>query len=167
MGAFAPGYKELGDYFKKMQKDMESRADEYGFLGGSDWIAHGERPTGNHLLTVMYFKSAEGIHKWAHDPMHREGWAWWNKNVEKFSHLSIYHEIFVAPKGHWETIYINSDPMLMAGVTVPLKKKDGAVKWTSPIVDASRGLLKSSRGRMMLSDGSDNDVYKDDPYQKA
>ncbi|KAF2434346.1 hypothetical protein EJ08DRAFT_693879 [Tothia fuscella] len=73
MGILAPGYKELGEYFYSMQKDVEASAEKYGFLGGSDWTATGERATGNHLLTVMYFKNSEGLHAFAHDSLHRDG----------------------------------------------------------------------------------------------
>jgi hypothetical protein len=46
-------------------------------------------------------------------------------------------------------------------------KTEAGTKWASPIVDASRGVLKSSRGRMTMTDGKDNEKYSDDPYEKA
>jgi hypothetical protein len=158
MGILAPGFKELGDYFTSMQADVEAKASNYGFLGGSDWIANGERSTGNELMAVMYFKTSEGLHKYATDPQHREAWNWWNKTFHKYPHLSIWHEMYVAPAGHWETIYVNSKPLLLAASSVGVKT-EGGEKFVSPIVDASRGVLKSSRGRMTLSDGNENDSF--------
>jgi hypothetical protein len=36
----------------------------------------------------------------------------------------------------------------------------GGFNWISPLVDASRGALRSSRGRLGMVDGADNDQYK-------
>jgi len=164
LGMFAPGFKQLGDYFAKMIKDVERNAEQYDYLGSSDWSANGERATGNESMTVMYFKSSEGVHAYAHGDLHREGWDWWNKNIAKHPHISIWHELYVAPAGHWENIYINGRPLLFGATTYPITSKDGEKKWVSPVVDASRGLLKSSRGRMTLTDGKDNNQYGSDPY---
>lgn len=38
--------------------------------------------------------------------------------------------------------------------------------WISPIVDARRGLLKTSAGRMSQSTATEHDAYNDDPYEK-
>jgi hypothetical protein len=167
MGALAPGYKQLGDYFTKMVKDVERNAEKYTYLGSSDWIANAERPTGNEVMTVMYFKTSEGLHAYAHGELHREVWNWWNKTFASHTHISIWHELFVAPKGAWETIYVNTRPLLMGATTYPIKTKDGGTKWVSPVVDASRGVLKSSRGRMTMTDGKDNEKYGNDPYDMA
>lgn len=166
MGALAPGLKELGNYFEAMIKDVESNAEKYTYLGSSSWIANAERPTNNELMTIIYFKTSEGLHNYAHGDLHREGWNWWNKNVAGFNHISIWHEVFVAPKGHWENIYINTRPLLMGATTFPVKTEEGT-KWISPVVDASRGVLKSSRGRMTLTDGTDYEKYAPDPYAKV
>jgi hypothetical protein len=148
-----------------MQKDVEANAAKYDFLGGSDWTAAGERNTGNHLLSVMYFKSSEGLHTFAHDELHRKGWNWYNKHVHDYPYISIYHEMYVVPKGHWESIYVNSEPMLMGATTVPLKGENRETKWVSPIVDATRGVLKSSKGRLTLTNGNDNDGYGYEDYE--
>lgn len=165
MGLFGPGFKELGDYFESMVNDVKANAVKYDFLGNSNWTAAEKRSTGNHLLNVMYFKSPEGLHAFAHDELHREGWNWYNKHIHDYPHMSIYHEMFVVPKGHWESIYVNSEPMLMGAMRVPLKGQDGQTKWFNPIVDASRGVLKSSKGRLTLTDGQDNDGYGYEEYE--
>ncbi|QDS72365.1 hypothetical protein FKW77_008229 [Venturia effusa] len=165
MGALAPGFKRLGDFFDSMIRDVEAHAEEYTYLGSSDWIANAERSTGNEIMTVIYFKTSEGLHNYAHGELHRQGWNWWNKNLARFNHLSIWHEVYVAPKGHWENIYINTRPLLMGATAFPVKTEAGT-KWVSPVVDASRGVLKSSRGRMTLGDGTDYEMYAPDPYAK-
>jgi hypothetical protein len=167
MGILGPRFKELGGFFDKMQRDLDANAEKYGLLGASSWIGNGERATGNELLTVMYFKTAEGVHAFAHDPLHREGWLWWNKIIASTPYISIWHELYVAPKGHYESIYVNSEPILLGSVVSPIQTKQGK-QWISSVVDASRGVLKSSRGRMTLTDGEEKehaDWYE--PYPGA
>jgi hypothetical protein len=89
MGAFAPGFKELGDYFTNMIKDVESYAEKYTYLGSSDWIANAERSTGNEVMSVMYFKTSEGLHAYAHGELHGEAWNWWNKTVGSHAYIGI------------------------------------------------------------------------------
>lgn len=44
----------------------------------------------------------------------------------------------------------------------------GIGKWMSPLVDARKGQLRTSNGRMGLSaTGDDNEKYGDDPYVKV
>jgi hypothetical protein len=58
LGVLAPGYKETGDFMMRMQKDVDERAEEYGFLGSSFYLA-AERETSNGNMSVMYFKDPE------------------------------------------------------------------------------------------------------------
>jgi hypothetical protein len=58
LGLLAPGFKELGDYFTSMNRDIEKRSEEYGLLGNSNWIGM-ERDSSNDLMTVMYFRDSE------------------------------------------------------------------------------------------------------------
>ena len=138
LGLFAPGYKKLGDYFEAMTRDVEAQAETYEYLGSQHWVSEGQRDTNNELMSVMYFKTSEGLHKYAHGPLHREGWNWWNKNLAKHPHIGIWHEVFVAPKGAWETIYINSQPLGLGAAQFPVSTKDGR-QWRSSLVDATRG----------------------------
>jgi Domain of unknown function (DUF4188) len=147
----------------RMQSELNADAAKYGMLGASTWLENG-RSTQNELMIVMYFKSADDIHEYAHGPLHREAWNWWNKTMTKHKHIAIWHEIFVAPAKHWESIYVNTKPTLMGATSYPIKTPEGT-KWQSPIVDARKGPLKSSKGRMTMTDGKDNDVYEGDPYE--
>ncbi|KAF2670082.1 hypothetical protein BT63DRAFT_424047 [Microthyrium microscopicum] len=163
MGILAPGFKEVGDYMIKMQKDSSARAQEYGLLASSAWMST-ERDSSNEVMYVMYFRNTEGLHKYAHDDLHRQAWNWWNKTYKQHEHISIWHEVFAAPAKSWETLYANSHPTLLAAASVDVKTETGT-QFFSPIVDASRGLLKSAKGRMAWSDGKDNDRYGQDPFQ--
>ncbi|KAL0259824.1 hypothetical protein SLS55_005564 [Diplodia seriata] len=176
LGMFAPGGKELGDFFDGLVKDCEKRAEEYGILGVTSYMTAGETATNSETMTVMFFENVEGLHKFAHDPLHREAWNWWNKNLDKLKHISIWHEVFRCPAGNWEGIYVNSHPRGLGATTVPLTlEKDnealgvkaGEKVHCYPIVDARRGPLKTSAGRISSigSDAKEHEKYNDDPYE--
>lgn len=165
MGALAPGFKEMGDYFLAMMKDLEEHKSENGMLGASNWMGS-ERSTSNELLVLFYFRSVEDIHKFAHGEVHRAGWNYWNKTVHQHPHLSIWHEVFRAGSGNWESIYANSAPTgLSATAFKGISEETGESVWHSPVVDARKGLLKTSAGRMSRSQGAEHDKYNDDPYE--
>jgi hypothetical protein len=166
LGTFAPGFKEVGKFFKSMVASLEACPEEYGFLGASGWLNSGDRGASSQLMTMIYFSSYEGLHKFAHGPEHQEGWKWWHKGISKFGHIGLMHEVFRAPKGHWEGVYVNYHPTGLAATSKKITRKtaEGNVtEWVSPVVDASKGLLRTSYGRMGKRDGSDNDKYGD-PY---
>lgn len=98
LGVLAPGYREMGEYMMNMAKELDARADEFGFLGMTSWIANGQRETRNEFLEVCYFRSVEGLLKFAHSELHRKGWSWYSSQVKKLPHLSIYHETYHVPK---------------------------------------------------------------------
>jgi len=130
-------------------KELDKRADEFGFLGMTKWVNSGDRTTSSELMQVCYFRNVEGLHKYAHDKLHREGWDWWNKDYAKMPHNSIWHETYMVPKGAWESIYVNSHASGINSTTSSYVDRDtGKTMWASPVVDASRGLLRSSAGRM-------------------
>ena len=166
LGLLAPGAKKIGDYFSSMVKDLEEHADKFGFLGMTSWVNNSTRATNNELLDVCYFRTTEGLHKFAHSKYHREGWDWWNKTVKEHPHLSIYHETYHVPKGHWESIYVNSH---ISGINSTVHKvtdeMTGKEMYTYPVVDASKGLLKTSAGRMSRSKADEHDNYYD-PYDR-
>ena len=66
------------------------------------------------------------------------------------------------PKGHWETIYINSHPSHLGSATFKTYDSEkGTDVYSSPIVDASKGLLRTSKGRMSRSKGDENESFKE------
>jgi len=157
LGLFAPGLKELGDYFNGMLEELDEKADEFGFLGSSTWIGNA-KTSANSFLNVMYFKTPEDLHRYAHSEKHMKGWTWWSQVHAKYPHLSIFHETFAVPEGAYETIYMHMKPTLMAGTSVPIKTEQGT-EWRSTVVDATKSPLNSHKGRMGKSDGTDNDKY--------
>ncbi|KAF2838908.1 hypothetical protein M501DRAFT_975861 [Patellaria atrata CBS 101060] len=168
LGIIGPGVQEIGTYFNRMSKELEHEFDTYGMLGITEWTAN-ERPTGNEILQVCYFKNAEGLHKFAHGPTHRAGWDWWNRTIASHPHISIWHEIYHVPAQRWETIYANSSPTLLGGCRVPIVTKsatsDGTEKrWMRPLVDATRGPLRTSRGRMGVSRALEHEGYRGYEY---
>lgn len=92
--------------------------------------------------------------------------------VKDLNHMGINHEIYVADRGNWETVYVNFQPTML-GATTYLKrngKLEGGVvpdEWLSPLVDASRGKLRTSAGRLgpKYGDGSENEKYGPSPYE--
>jgi hypothetical protein len=102
------------------------------------------------------------------------------------------HELYQVPKSNWESIYVNYHPTGLGAfpnpptpllfppekntntttaATTDLAKtpaEDGkgpdVTTWVSPIVDASKGRLRSSAGRMARDMGDGNEKYGDDPY---
>ena len=98
-------------------------------------------------------------------------------------HITIYHETYHVPvrlipsaamhsilillqAGNWESIHVNNH-ISGLGSTVFKIVEEGTGKdvYTHPIVDASKGVLKTSAGRMARSAGKDHEGKLDvDPY---
>jgi hypothetical protein len=163
LGIFAPGVKQIGDYFRQMMIDLEAHDEEFGLMGATNWLNASARTTQNETLVVAYFKTVEGVHAFAHSDFHMGAWKWWNAHVKDWPHMSIYHELYHVQAGDWETIHANSH---VGGLPSARVKTDDGL-WVSPMVDASRGLLKTSAGRMSRSGGGDHEELPlgEDPYQ--
>ncbi|KAK7964108.1 hypothetical protein PG996_008200 [Apiospora saccharicola] len=163
MGAFSPGFKKLGTQLEKMRaalEDDKAYGDRYGFLCQTTFLVANERRTGSQLMMMCYFRSVDGIHAFAHGPLHREAWTWWYDITKKYPHLSIQHELYNVPPGHWENIYVNAHPSGLA-IDAPVRCERG---WTRPLFDARKLSLKTTMGRLGRSDGTDNDKYGPEPY---
>jgi hypothetical protein len=150
LGMLGPGYDVVGEYFGKMMKELNKSAAEHGFLGGSNWIGQ-ERPTSNEVMSVLYFESLEALHGYAHGPLHSKAMEWWNATEKQIPHVAIMHEIFLAPPGHWEGIYMNYSPTGLGATSTRVQRKlEGggeATQWVNPLVKGV-GKLKYSKGRM-------------------
>ena len=138
-------------------------------MGMSNWIAAGERPANNEFATISYWRSVEDLHNFALSPVHREAWNWWSDTYSKHKNVGIMHEIFAVPERRgWEGIYANYPPTGLGRTTktVESSEKGGQKMWINPIIDASRGAYRSSRGRMDRGDpdGKGNDSVAREPY---
>ena len=72
--------------------------------------------------------------------------------MKEHGYVGIMHEVYEADRGRWESVYANFQPTLL-GATTFVKKEgrlEGGVvgeEWVSPLLDASRGQLRTSVGR--------------------
>lgn len=130
-------------------------------LGETTWIEANARQSNNQVMAACYFRSLEELHRYAHSPLHREAWNWWNSITKTHPHLSIMHEVYHAPKGHWENIYVNYHLTGIANMRAEVKVPDEGIR---PIVDATRGSLRTQTGRLARGDGADNEKYGEEPY---
>lgn len=164
-GIFARDFGKIGDYFMSMRQDLEVNATTNGFLGARTWLGASDRTTSSETLTIYYFKSMDDVHNFAHGPVHREGWDFWNKLVKqgKAGQYSLMHEVFEAPKGSWECVYLNCEPTNFGSTLHPIENENGVVQWVSPLIDA-KGKYRTSNGRQGIDDGTGNDKYGDEPY---
>ncbi|RFU34286.1 hypothetical protein B7463_g2098, partial [Scytalidium lignicola] len=171
MGAFAPKFDDFSQWLTAMIKGLEDpKSQENGFLGISPWNRTAPNG-GTEIVTISYWRSLQDVHNYAHsDEVHKKAWKWWEDNVADLEHIGIMHEVFEAPAGMWEGIYINFQPMLL-GATTFLKKGDtmigGSVDdaWISPLVDARKGRLRTSNGRRgQTGKMSDEDVFGKNAY---
>ena len=130
-----------------MFQELEAKADEYNFLGLDTFNQMTQTTTGGLLMTIMYFKSTEDVHRYANGPLHREAWDWYNRFAKTHGNLGIMHETYEAPAGQWENVYKNIAPTGFAVTQHRVYAEDGTERWISPIVDANKGRLSSSNGR--------------------
>ncbi|CAO2653337.1 Nn.00g027480.m01.CDS01 [Neocucurbitaria sp. VM-36] len=158
LGLFAPGAKQTGDFFFSLVKDLNEHPTENGWLGGSTVSGHPtDTSSSGHLSIIGYFKTMDDLHKFAHGPAHREAWNWWNANAGKMPYIGVYHEAYDVPAHHWETVYLQT-PRLGLGAT---RIQDENGEWKIPLVDASKGVWRSSAGRMGRNGGetASGDLY--------
>lgn len=94
------------------------------------------------------------MHRFAYGEKHRKARDRYNPLAkERSAVLGINHEIFSSELGQWEAKYGNFQPTLL-GTTTYLKKGDKMIggtvedKWVSGLVDARRGKLRTSAGRL-------------------
>jgi hypothetical protein len=99
----------------------------------------------------------DDLHRFAHGDKHREAWNWWNKNVKSMPHIGVYHEAYDVPAKNWEAIYLQTPKLGLGGGKVEM----GDGTWEDMLVDARKGVWRSSAGRMGRSEGWVHDV---DPY---
>jgi heme-degrading monooxygenase HmoA len=152
-GFFGPGFSTLGEYLGRMLKDLDANAASAGFLGQTTYTRKDERGAVE-ITNIMYWKDLASIHEFAHSPLHREAWSWWEATLKEHSFMGINHEIYEAESGAWETIYGNFQPTGY-GATSHFVRDGGKLEsgvvsdqWVSPLVEANRGKLARSSGRL-------------------
>ena len=151
-GIFGSQFTELFNWFKKMDVEFNAERAPKGFLGQTSFNRKDERGALEFSM-ISYWRSIEDLHAYAHGPLHREAWLWWEKTLKQNDCVGINHEIFEAPPGHWENVYVNFQPTGLGSTSV-LKKGDkleGGViddEWIAPLVDVRKGKLSKSSARL-------------------
>ena len=109
---------------------------------------------GLEFIFLSYWRSLSDLHEFAHAPLHRDSWLWWEKGLKEHDVVGISHEVYEAAPGHFENAYVNFQPTALGGTTY-LRRMDGKFEggelkdeWVSPLVDAKRGRLASMSGRL-------------------
>lgn len=100
--------------------DTAEGREKYGFLNSSSYVGTASS-TSNEIMTITHWRNIEGIHEFAHSPVHREIWDWWNRTAKEHPFISIMHELYSA-KGRsaaHESAYINYAPTLL-GKSIPI-----------------------------------------------
>lgn len=145
LGILAPGVRTFVNYFGSMADDLESRRSEYGMLGSSSWIANKERSSNNDILFIYYFRTVDGVNKFAHDASHLNGLKWYTRFSKHHKHLALRHELYHIPAGHWENIFLNSHPTLIGATSY---YDGGQGKWATMLQPGTAEPLQSMWGRM-------------------
>ncbi|KAF4984335.1 hypothetical protein FZEAL_446 [Fusarium zealandicum] len=146
LGIAAPGFTKVADYFTAMQRDLSARRDDYGLLSVSNWRGD-ERASNNTLLITYYFRDVEGLHRFAHDELHRKAWDW--IAASRIKHIGIFHETFCVPAHAYETVYVNCHPVLMGRSAVETTGVGEEERWTNVLVSADVPALKTQWARLM------------------
>ena len=168
-GFIAPEFIKMANYFTKVADDADEKKADNGFLGQSFWTCR-DKNGSCQLNTISYWRTLEDLHAFAHGPVHREAWDWWAKTLKQHDYLGINHEIYSADKGQWENIYVNFQPTGL-GATTYLRKGDKleggivADEWVSPLVQANKGKLRTSSGRLGRSAGAAHNKYGTKEYE--
>jgi fumagillin biosynthesis monooxygenase len=163
LGFLSPGAGTAATHFRQCMETINAPANaaRYGLLGSSYWRA-AERATQNTMMVVLYFRSVDGLKKFAEDKAHREAWEWLIKEAP--GHVGFYHELFCVENGGWETVYIGMPPTLLGatGTMINSKEKEECVieddgrraeekqeQWVRNLVDANGvATLRSMFSRM-------------------
>ncbi|KAK4445364.1 hypothetical protein QBC34DRAFT_413389 [Podospora aff. communis PSN243] len=153
LGALAPGYGKLVGYIGNMISELSRENEKHGFLGCTGWTALTEQRSGNQVMVVCYFRTLEDLHGFAHGPLHRKAWDWWNGITKAHPHLSIMHEVYHAPKGHWENIFINNH---LTGIANTVSRVNVEGKKIRPLFSGNLGGMRSQLGRLGRGNGEEN-----------
>ena len=104
--------------------------------------------------TLTYWQSIEHLHAFAHAPVHREGWSWWDQYRREHKDVGIYHETYFSPKGNWETIYENMQPFGMGKIRYPVAGGEkGEGQPISGLVPAKEVKFRGMANRMAKEEG--------------
>lgn len=161
LGVFAPGARAMTQRFRDTLAALEAQRTEYGVLGG-DLFRGGSAARTSHdtIFLVLYFREVAGVQRFAGSAVHREAYEWLKgmtangNGNSRYPHLSAFHETFVVPAGNYESLYINTAPVLL-GNTHTERLREGEEEhdkvWLSSLVDADDERLRTMSARLKRS----------------
>lgn len=119
LGAMGPMVAEL--YAAKAAAER-GEGEDLGFMGHRSLIGAGG-PT-----LVQYWRSAEDIYAYAHDPQraHRPAWkAFYERGRRAAGAVGVWHETYAVAEGAHESLYLAMPPTGLAAVTgqVPVRSR--------------------------------------------
>ena len=90
---------------------------EIGMLGQHQWF------TGRRTLLVQYWRSAEHLDRFAHDPAmrHRPAWKAYNRAIGTNGDVGVWHETYLVRDGGFEALYGNMPTFGLAAAGEPAK----------------------------------------------
>ena len=94
-GLFAPRFMELGGWLQKMSKQFDEANPPKGFLGQTSWERKDENG-GREFNFISYWRSIEDLHDYAHSPLHKEAWMWWEKTLKENNAMGINVSSFIS-----------------------------------------------------------------------
>ncbi|KAF1963032.1 hypothetical protein CC80DRAFT_487452 [Byssothecium circinans] len=147
-GRFAPGFLDIGKAFVEMWDDAKAHNEEYGYLGKTATMYPLETDCNNSMVYISYWKSLDHLYRFANGAVHQKGFKLFTKLQKTHPHLGLMHELYVAPKGHWETIYVNYKPFALGQSKHVVESSDGKKETVGPLVPAEGPTWKSSRSRL-------------------
>lgn len=90
LGRFAPGIKELGEYFNGIIKEAESEKSTSGYLGSSGSMLTMDGDAHNALITISYWNDLAKLEQFSKQGVHLRAIKWFNEHRVKFPHIGIY-----------------------------------------------------------------------------
>ncbi|CAG8889905.1 unnamed protein product [Penicillium egyptiacum] len=153
---FCPAHARDLERISGHAEDIIRRKDELGLLAVQNWRGN-ERNSNNTTLVKYFFRDVESTRKFAHEPLHKETWAYYNQHNP--GHIGIFHETFTIKDGY-ESMYVNCHPILLGqGEMKGNSRKDSAERWMGTLVDADTPGLKSFKARLVKMLGTRNDAH--------
>jgi hypothetical protein len=123
-----------------MLQELFTHAEEKGFLGGEMFYRFGPLTT----MMVTYWRSFEDLERFARskDDPHLPAWKEFYKRVGNDGSVGIYHETYVIPAGHHESIYGNMPRFGLAAATqhVPVTGRLHAARTRLPAAEVEAAL---------------------------
>ena len=103
-GLLAPEFLNMYKWLEEMNDNFDTQ-DKVpdGFLGQTNWQRKDERGVVE-VMFLSYWRSIEDLHAFAHAPLHRDAWMWFEKTIKAHGYMGVNHEIYEADRGHWVSV---------------------------------------------------------------